>query len=156
LHGRKFGATHDLLARAWVVRSLRLFGRNTISSEKHRRSFYDYGSGRTVIEAKTVSVAQPPAPDNAMFTTAGLTAAGVGRTMAPASHVRFHVSSSDSTNLQVVVLHGTISTSGGMEQVEVLASSDTSKDQAALTRFGKSPFSFGTSPGATTRRVRYS
>jgi hypothetical protein len=107
-------------------------------------------AGRTVIEAKTVSVAEPPTPDNAMFTTAGLTAAGVGRTMTPAGHMRFHVSSSDSTNVQVVVLHGTISASGGgIEQVEVLASSDPSKDQTALARFGKAPFSFGTSAGAT-------
>jgi len=106
-------------------------------------------AGRTVVDAKTVGVAEPPAADNAMFTTAGLTAAGVGRTMTPAGHMRFHVPSSDSTNIQVVVLHGTISASGGVEQVEVLASSDPTKDQTALARFGKAPAMFGTSPGAT-------
>jgi hypothetical protein len=97
---------------------------------------------RTVVEAKTISVTDPPDSKDPMFNPAGLTALGVGRPMNPGSNMpivmpapgRPFPTSNANAVLQVVVLHGNVTGGGKLNEVEILASSDASLNQAAIDR----------------------
>ena len=99
-------------------------------------------AGRTVVEARTISVTDPPDSKDPMFNPAGLTALGVGRAMNPGSNQpimmpvpgRPFPTSNANAVLQVVVLHGNVAGDGRLSEVEILASSDAALNQAALDR----------------------
>jgi hypothetical protein len=96
--------------------------------------------GRTVAEARTISVTDPPAHTDAMFSPAGLKALGAGRAMNPGFNMpivmpapgRPFPDSNENAAMQVVTLHGNVSGEGRLSEVEILASSDASLNQAAL------------------------
>jgi hypothetical protein len=99
-------------------------------------------AGRTVVEAK-IAVTEPPEPNDPMFSTAGLTAQGVGISMAmttPRAGMRIPTSVSGQpfprTNEEAVVhmvtVHGNVSKEGGLTEAEVLASTDASLNGIAL------------------------
>lgn len=99
-------------------------------------------NGKVVAEAKTVSVTEPPAVTDPMFDTAGLTPVGAGRAMNPGANFPIMLpapgQSFANTNatpaIQVVSLHGDITGDGRLSEVEILASTDPSLNQAALER----------------------
>ncbi len=99
-------------------------------------------AGQTVVEARTISVTDPPAPTDAMFNPAGLTALGAGRAMNPGFNLpivlpvpgRRLPDSNANAAMQVVTLHGNVSGDGRLSEVEILASSDASLNQAARDR----------------------
>jgi hypothetical protein len=102
-------------------------------------SFTITEDGRTVAEAKTLSVGDPPPATDPMFDTAGLTPLGSGRAMNPGMNrpivmpvpgTRF--SSKSSFEMQVVTLHGNLTGDGHLSEVEILASTDPTLNQIAL------------------------
>ena len=99
-------------------------------------------NGQTVLDAKTVSVADPPPTTDPMFSTAGLSPIGVGRAMNPgfnwpivmnAPGQPMPVSAADAA-IQVVALHGNLTGDGQLTEVEILSSTDSSLTQAAISR----------------------
>jgi len=95
-----------------------------------------------VAEARTISVTDPPASTDAMFNPAGLIALGAGRAMNPGFNLpmvmpvpgRPFPDSNAHAAIQVVTLHGNVSGDGRLSEVEILASSDATLNQAALDR----------------------
>jgi hypothetical protein len=117
-------------------------------------SFIITQAGKTVIEAKTQSVADPPPASSPLFQPAGLSVAGVGSVMTPASHAfgRAGVpANAANLRLDIVVLHAVTSASGALSEAEILASTNPAQNQAALDRMAKFPGPIGaaTQPGAT-------
>jgi len=88
-------------------------------------------AGQTIIEAKTESVTDPP-NNPAAFHPAGLNQFGVGPAMSGPWRMRSMRPSLNGTASGVVVLHGMQSPDGQLAEVEVLASSDPSLNDAAL------------------------
>jgi hypothetical protein len=91
-------------------------------------------AGQTIIEAQTESVAAPT-ENAAAFQPAGLNQLGVGPVMSlAASEFRMTLprAASAGTALQIVALHGMVSPTGELSDVEVLASSDSSLNETAL------------------------
>ena len=93
-----------------------------------------------MIEAKTLSVSEPPETKDPMFSVQGLTALGVGRAAQP--HMNLHLPlpvpgqlfprSNDEAVVQMVVVHGGLSNIGRLSEAEILASTDSNLNQAAL------------------------
>jgi hypothetical protein len=99
--------------------------------------------GRTVIEARTLGVSDPPDPKNAIFDSTGPISLGVGREMTPASRFRglvplfnrlLNVAPPTNPVIQVVVLHGNAGPDGKLTGVGILATTDASLNQTALDR----------------------
>jgi hypothetical protein len=91
-------------------------------------------AGQTIIEAQTDSVAAPT-ENAAAFQPASLNQLGVGPVMSLAvSEFRMTMPrvASSGTALQIVALHGMMSPTAELSDVEVLASSDSSLNEAAL------------------------
>jgi hypothetical protein len=111
--------------------------------------------GKTVIEAKTESVGEPPSANSGVFSAEGLTALGVGQVIVAPMIVRgFQTSPSSDAAGQVVVVHGMVSPEGHLSEVEVLASTNPNLDQAAIDHANKaSALEIGvdTQPGTTPR-----
>jgi hypothetical protein len=113
-------------------------------------SFTITQAGRAVIEAQTESVTDP-ASNPAAFQPAGLNQLGVGPIMTGQWRSWTSVPS-PSAATQVVVLHGMQSPDGKITEVEVLASSDPSFTESALTQVSQRPGRFASQtsqPGAT-------
>jgi hypothetical protein len=99
-------------------------------------------AGQTVVDAKTVSVTDPPDAKDPVFSPAGLAELGVGRVMNPPMNFRSRIGAggrwftpaSNPTSLQMVVLHGNVAADGHLSEVEILASSDVSLNQNVLGR----------------------
>src|SRR4051794_3596974 len=99
-------------------------------------------AGRVVAEARTVGVTDPPPSSDALFNPAGLVALGAGRAMNPGFNMpivtpapgRPLPTSNAEAAVQVVTLHGNVSGDGRLSEVEILASTDASLNQAALDR----------------------
>ena len=90
-------------------------------------------SGRTVIEARTQSLSDPTAANSALFETAGMTALGVGPMMTPAARFRRFPGAAPSGGngvLGIVALDGVISPDGKTSELEILASSNPTLNQA--------------------------
>jgi hypothetical protein len=110
--------------------------------------------GKAFIEAKTESVSEAPPANSSLFEPAGLTAFGVGQMIVAPMVVRgFQTSQSpDLGSGQVVVVHGMVSPDGHLSEVEVLASTNASLEEAALEHAHKaSALEMGvdTQPGTT-------
>jgi hypothetical protein len=91
-------------------------------------------AGQTIIEAQIQSVTDPE-KNPAQFQPAGLNQLGVGPVMSPAWRSRIRLpapSGTTSGTARMVALHGLQSPSGQISDVEVLASSDPSLNEAAL------------------------
>jgi hypothetical protein len=105
-------------------------------------SFIISEGGRTVAQARTISVTDPPASTDAMFSPGGLIPQGAGRAMNPGFNMpmimpapgRPFPDSNDNALIQVVTFHGNVSGEGRLSEVEILASTDPSLNQAALDR----------------------
>jgi hypothetical protein len=116
-------------------------------------------AGRPVIEARTLSVADPPDPKSPIFDSAGLVALGVGREMTAASRVRGTAPVNrgrgapplENPTIQVVTLHGNAGPDGKLTEVGILASSDPSMNQAALDRTANWGTGNRSQPGATAQ-----
>ena len=99
-------------------------------------------NGQMVLDAKTVSVADPPPATDAMFTTAGLSPLGVGRAMNPGFNWPIMMNapgqpppaSAANAAMQVVALHGNLTGDGQLTEIEILASTDSTLNQAAISR----------------------
>lgn len=111
-------------------------------------------AGRIVIEARTVSVADPQVKPG-LFDTAGLPALGAGRIMNPAAKIRLTLpmpgqfrSGADS-GMQIVVLHGSAGPNGRLSDIEILASSDPRLNPFALQSAGAMNSLRQSQPGAT-------
>jgi hypothetical protein len=103
-------------------------------------SFTITEAGRTILEARSESATDPPSAQSALFSTAGLTAAGVGRVM-NGGGIRsrsfiplMNPLTKPASGVQVVVLHGNLSPDGRLNETEILASTDSSLNQTALER----------------------
>jgi hypothetical protein len=115
--------------------------------------------GRPVIEARTLSVTDPPDPKNPIFDSTGLISLGVGREMTAASRVFGTPSYGRGRGgapmanpvIQVVTLHGNAGPDGKLTEVGILASSDASLNQAALDRTANSIALNRSQPGATAQ-----
>ncbi len=111
-------------------------------------------NGRTVIEAKTESVSEPPVASESMFQPSGMYPVGVGvlhgRGMGWTTLFQQVVS-----NDQVVVVHGVRFAKEPLKEAEILSSTDPSLNDAAL-RFASNSsraITFFDQPGATPRSV---
>ena len=97
-------------------------------------------AGQPVIQAKIESVTDPAAADAELFQPNGLTQVGSGPPMMPPVHVWIGMArqaqSSSGIPVPAVSLHGMMSPAGKISDLEVLASSDSSLNQAALQRVG--------------------
>lgn len=114
-------------------------------------------AGKTVIEAKTESVADPPDSTNPLFAAAGLTPLGVGQVMTAPVHWigAFHAPGSNggsNSTAQMVVLHGSLSPDNHVSETEILASTDPGLNLTALERANSHKgFSNEAQPGTTPR-----
>jgi len=98
--------------------------------------------GQAVVQARTMSVADPPPSTDPMFNPAGLTALGAGRAMNPGFNRSLAMpapgqpvpASSAKASMQVVALHGNLAGDGRLSEVEILASTDATLNQAAVNR----------------------
>ena len=96
-------------------------------------------AGQTIIEAQTESLADP-VNNPAAFQTAGLNQIGVGPVMSPAWRSQINLPSpilapgatEQAATSQIVMLHGVQAPDGQLLNLEVLASSDPSLNEAAL------------------------
>ena len=91
-------------------------------------------AGQTMVEAQTESVSDP-ANNPEAFQTAGLNQIGVGAIMSSAWQYRVRLplpGGAPGAAAQVVELHALQSPSGQVSDVELLASSDTSLNEAAI------------------------
>jgi hypothetical protein len=103
-------------------------------------AFSIFENGKLVAEARTISVADPPAATDPMFDTAGLTPVGSGRAMNPGANFpivmpapgQLFSGANAAVAMQVVSLHGDIAGDGHLSEVEILASTDPSLNQAAV------------------------
>jgi hypothetical protein len=118
-------------------------------------SFTIFENGRTVVEARTLSVAEPPAASDPVFDPAGLTPLGSGRIMYPGVSRAILPLPVGQANLttnptaQVVILRGSLY-AGKLSEIEVLASSDPALNQEAVKHVGDFAQLRGPSqPGAT-------
>ncbi len=118
-------------------------------------SFLITQGGKTIIEAKTESVTEPPAASSPQFQPTNLRVAGVGSVMTPASRM-FSMSFppsplSNNVRVDMVVLHSVTSANSEINELEVLLSTDASANQRALDLVTKRPTPMGlaTQPGAT-------
>jgi len=99
-------------------------------------------NGQPVAEARTVSVTDPPPANDPMFNPAGLMALGSGRAMNPGMNMAIPAflpgqrvpSSNSNAAMQVVTLHGNVAGNGSLTEAEILASSDSTLNQAALSQ----------------------
>jgi hypothetical protein len=97
-------------------------------------------NGQPVAEARTISVTDPPPATDPMFNSAGLTALGSGRTMNPGMNLPLvmpapgmRLSGSNSNlAMQVVTMHANVAGDGHLSEAEILASTDSSLNQAAV------------------------
>lgn len=130
----------------------------TFHEKKIPNGFTITQGGSKIIEAKLISVTEPPSAQDSMFTSNGLAAVGVGREMAPPVGVRAVVQtpgqrfplSADKAVVQVVLLHGIVKEDGKLGEVEILASTDTSLNETALERANTmAPNMAGGQPGVT-------
>jgi hypothetical protein len=99
-------------------------------------------AGRTVVEARN-AVSEPPDAKDPMFTTAGLSALGVGQGMGligPRAVIRMPAAvpgrpfprTNEEAVVQVVSLHANVSQDNGLSELEILASTDAGLNDAAL------------------------
>ncbi len=121
-------------------------------------SFSIYENGRAVAEARTAGIIDPPARSDAMFDTTGLIPLGAGRAMNPGVNIAIpavapgqHFPISNATAaMQAVSLHGNIAGDGMLREIEILASSDPSLNQAAVNQANSvAQFRGQNQPGAT-------
>ncbi len=111
-------------------------------------------NGRTVIEAKTESVSDPPAASTSTFEPTGMYPVGVGvlhgRGMGWTTSFQQGLSSDE-----VVVVHGVRFTNGPLQEVEILSSTDPSLNDAALKFASSRPMAMMVfdEPGTTPRSV---
>ena len=116
-------------------------------------------AGQQVIEAKIESVTDPVPDDNALFQPVGLTEVGAGPPSMIPIHVRMGVGSGRVAGaetqppsidaIQAVSLHAMMSPEGKLTDMEVLASSDPSLNQRALSRVAKMGWANQVQAGAT-------
>ncbi|MGB6200101.1 MAG: hypothetical protein WBF35_11180 [Candidatus Acidiferrales bacterium] len=127
-------------------------------------------AGRTVVEARTLSVTDPIGPSSAMFSGEGLTALGAGpSTQGPEIYAIGGLPSNFSTQAmnsprgsQIVVVTGITGKGGQLAESEILASTAEELNQAALDSANKAAAAQcscgpGTAPGAVrpSREVIY-
>jgi hypothetical protein len=108
-------------------------------------------NGRAVIEAKTETVTASPDAGQSIFKPEGLTPLGVGPVMEAPMMIRNNVPGANAS-VQVVVVHGMISPDGRLDETEVLASTDASLNDAAVSRASAQhflPMGGDTQPGTT-------
>jgi hypothetical protein len=119
--------------------------------------------GKAVIEDKTESVTDAAPKDSNLYEPAGLNSLGVGQVIVGPMMVHFSQLSpslASGTPGQAVVVHGMVSPDGELTEMGVLASTDSSLDQAAVDQV-KTPLAFQTEakpqPGTTpqAREVIY-
>ncbi len=123
-------------------------------------AFSIFENGRAVAEARTISATDPPAATDPIFDTAGLTPLGAGpvmnrwgnmRMMIPAPGQRVFAPNT-SPAIQVIALHGNVSGNGQLSEIEILASTDPSLNQAAVDQATSMARSRApVQPGATTQ-----
>jgi hypothetical protein len=111
-------------------------------------------AGHTIVEARTVSVADPPA-DPSGFQPTGLNTIGTGPVMSPPWHYHANVSAPAGTSadqLHVVVIHGMQSPKGRLNDTELVASSNPALNNSALqyaSKWKAGPMGVVVEPGAT-------
>ena len=111
--------------------------------------------GKAVIEAKTESVSEAPPANSNLFEPTGLTPLGVGQVIVAPMMVRGRQTSPSrdvGSAGQVVVVHGMVSPDGHLSEVEVLASTNSSLEEAAVDHANKASaleMGVNTQPGTT-------
>jgi hypothetical protein len=90
-------------------------------------------NGRAVIEAKTESETASPDAGQNIFKPEGLAPLGVGPVMEVPMMIRSNIPGVNASP-QVVVVHGMVSPDGRLDETEVLASTDRTLNDAAVSR----------------------
>jgi hypothetical protein len=111
-------------------------------------------SGQTVVEARTVSVADP-AKDAAAFQPTGLNMIGMGPAMSPPWH--YHANAPAPSGIpvdqpQIVVIHAMQAPKGRLSEIELVASSNPSLNNSALqyaSKWKAGPMGAVLEPGTT-------
>jgi hypothetical protein len=103
-------------------------------------AFTIWEAGQKVAEATTLSVSDPPALTDQIFSPTGLLPIGAGRAMNPGTNMPIVMpvpghplpAGTSDAAIQVIALHGNVSGDGQLREVEVLASTDSTLNQTAL------------------------
>ena len=101
-------------------------------------------SGKTIIEAKTESVAEPPEKTSTLFEARGLEPVGggmIGEVPTIINNMQFPDprSNVEVTKPEIVVLHGVVSPSGQLQETEILLSTNPALNDVALADAEKHP-----------------
>jgi hypothetical protein len=110
-------------------------------------------AGQIVVDAKTVSVADPS--DESGFQPSGLNTIGMGPAMSPPWHYHANTpapSGMQTDQMQVVIVHGIQSPKGRLSDVELIASSNPSLNNSALqyaSKWKAGPMAAVVEPGTT-------
>jgi len=99
--------------------------------------------GKTIIEARTDGVSDAPPPNSNLFQAAGLNTLGAGIVIEVPTLVRSigttaTASGAQSSNAEVVVVHGVISPEGKLDEAEIIATTNPGFNQEAMDRAGRS------------------
>jgi hypothetical protein len=118
--------------------------------------FTIYEKGRVVVEAKTDNVADPPSANSEMFQPGRMNSIGAGAVIAPTVHSWRGGSAPDApiTSPQLVVLQGSPSPDGQLNEVEIVSTTDERLNNAAIqdaSRPGPMGMIQNDQPGATAQ-----
>lgn len=96
--------------------------------------FTIYENGKAVVEAKTDNVSDPPSANSEMFQPGRMNAIGAGAVIAPSVRSWRSGSAPDAsiTSPQLVVVHGSISPGGQLNEVEIVSTTDEQLNNAAM------------------------
>ncbi len=95
--------------------------------------------GRTIIEARTENLSDAQPKNSNLFLPAGLSPVGAGEVMEVPTLVTENGLPGESTNVEVVVVHGVVSPDGKLNEAEVLTSTNPTLDESALEHAAKTP-----------------
>lgn len=98
--------------------------------------FTIYENGRAVVEAKTDNVSDPPSANSEMFQPGSLNSLGAGAVLAAPVGAWNSGTAPDAsvTSDQLVVVLGSISPEGKLNEVEIVSTTDERLDDAAIQR----------------------
>jgi hypothetical protein len=98
--------------------------------------FTIYENGKAVVEAKTDNVSDPPSANSEMFRPGSLNSLGAGAVLAPPVGAWNSGPAPDTsiTSDQLIVVQGSVTPDGRLNEVEIVSTTDERLDDAAIGR----------------------